>query len=1087
MVAWVAPAAAGAAPRSDLSVAQQLTPESTYDSVKAPTSRLAQTDPSLLDRTDSTPVPVLVKLDHDSLATYTGEVSGLDATSPAVTGRGLSGGTAERRYEAYLAAREAEFTAALESSVPAATVGQSLRTVYGGVAAVVPANQIGDVLAIDGVVAVQADELREPLTDSSPEFIGADSLYPQLGGTADAGTGTTIGVLDTGAWPEHPSFADQGNLVPRPGPALECEFGDNPVTPAVDPFMCQNKLVGGAPFLDTYHAVLGDEQFPGTARDDNGHGTHTMSTAAGNVVASAPIFGAEHGPINGIAPGAWVAMYRVCGPQGCFSSDSAAAVGQAVIDGVNVINFSISGGTSPFTDPVELAFLDAYAAGVLVSASAGNAGPGAGTVNHVSPWVTTVAASTQNREFVSTLTLTAGNSDTAEFQGTSITAGVSPAVPVVMASAAPYSDPLCLNPAPMGTFDGVIVACERGGNARAQKGFNVLQGGAEGMILFNPTLQGTSSDNHWLPAVHLADGTDFVAFMNSHTGVMGSFTDGQGVDGQGDMMADFSSRGPGGLGLKPDITAPGVQILAGNIPIAGDPALGGGPAGQDYQAIAGTSMSAPHIAGSALLLKALHPDWTPGQIKSALMTTAHQDVVKENGVTPATPHDYGSGRVDLNVAGSPGLTIDETAANMVALGNNPIGAVHLNLPSVNAPVMPGRLTTTRTVMNVTDRTQHYDVETTSPAGSQITVQPSSFTIGAGQTRELAVTIVSDAATAQLFGEVRLDPARGSLPTQHLPVAFVPRQAGVSLESTCLPDSIGWLGTSTCTVVATNNTFDEHTVDLTTRTNANLLVTGADGASQTGLRTVEASDVTLSPAVQGTPSLAPGSNPVGVWLPLSLFTGPIAVGDETIVNFNVPAYLYNGVTFTRIGVTSNGYIVAGGGTGQDVEFDPPGIPNPARPNNVMAPFWTDLDGTSAAGIRVVSLTDGVNTWVAVEWQLNPFGTVGNEQLFQTWIGIDGVQDISFAYDPADLPASPHTLVVGAENVDGSGGDSLGFGVAPTEDLVVTSSDPAPGGSVSYEVTVLGVVPGTGVVTTEMAGGGLPGTTIAKSEVEVSAGF
>jgi hypothetical protein len=287
-------------------------------------------------------------------------------------------------------------------------------------------------------------------------------------------------------------------------------------------------------------------------------------------------------------------------------------------------------------------------------------------------------------------------------------------------------------------------------------------------------------------------------------------------------------------------------------------------------------------------------------------------------------------------------------------------------------------------------------------------------------------------------------------------------------------------------VATNNTFDEHTVDLTTRTNANLLVTGADGASQTGPRTVQASDVTLSPAVPGTPSLAPGSNPAGGWLPLSLFTGPIAVGDETIVNFNVPAYLYNGVTFTRIGVTSNGYIVAGGGTGQDVEFDPPGIPDPARPNNVMAPFWTDLDGTSAAGIRVVSLTDGVNTWVAVEWELNPFGTVGNEQLFQTWIGINGVQDISFAYNPADLPASPHTLEVGAENVDGSGGDSLGLGVAPTGDLVVTSSDPAPGGSVSYEVTVLGVILGTGVVTTEMAGGGLPGTTIVKSEVEVSAG-
>jgi hypothetical protein len=782
-------------------------------------------------------------------------------------------------------------------------------------------------------------------------------------------------------------------------------------------------------------------------------------------------------------------MYRVCGPQGCFSSDSAAAVGQAILDGVNVINFSISGGTSPFTDPVELAFLDAFAAGVFVSASAGNAGPGAGTVNHVSPWVATIAASTQDRAFESTVSLTADNSDTAEFVGTSLTGGVSPAVPVVMSSAPPYSDPLCLAPAAPGIFDGVIVACERGVNARVEKGFNVLQGGAEGMILFNPNLQGTSSDNHWLPAVHLADGTDFVAFMNSHTGVTGSFTDGQGVNkGGGDVIADFSSRGPGGLVLKPDIAAPGVEILAGNIPIAGDPALGGGPPGQDYQAIAGTSMAAPHVAGSALLLKALHPDWSPAQIKSALMTTAHQDLLKEDLATPADPLDYGSGRVDLTVAGSASLTLNETAANMVALGGDPVGAVHLNLPSVNAPVMPGQLTTTRTVENVTSQGQAYHVGVTSPADSQITVSPSIFTVPPGQTRELTITITSDAATQQLFGEIRLDPVRAGLPTQHLPVAFVPQQAGVSLESTCVPDSIDVLfEASTCTIVATNHTFAEHTVDLTTKTDLNLLVTGATGATQTGPRTVEASDVTLSPAAPGTPSLAPGSNPAGGWLPLSLFTGAIAVGDETIANFGVPPYVFNGDIFTSIGVTSNGYLVAGGGTGQDVEFDPPGIPNMARPNNVLAPFWTDLDGTSAPGIRVVILTDGVNRWIAVEWELNPFGTVGNEQLFQTWIGINGVQDISFAYNPVDLPVSPHNLVVGAENLDGSGGDSLGFGVHPTEDLVINSSDPVPGGSATYSVHVRGIIIGTGVVTTSMVGGGLPGTTIVKSEVEVTFPF
>jgi len=223
-------------PPTPLNLVDVLTPQERFTAPKAPTSRLAETDTSLLGRTDSEPIPVLVKLDHDSVATYTGEVPGYEATSPAVTGEALTGDAAQRRYEAYLAEREADFVSELSEAVPDAEVGRSLRTVYGGVALTLPANQVEKLLDIDGVVAVQADELREPLTDASVEFIGADFLYPQLGGDADAGKGTTVGVLDTGAWPEHPSFADLGNLDPRPGPALPCEFGDNPLTPEHDPF-----------------------------------------------------------------------------------------------------------------------------------------------------------------------------------------------------------------------------------------------------------------------------------------------------------------------------------------------------------------------------------------------------------------------------------------------------------------------------------------------------------------------------------------------------------------------------------------------------------------------------------------------------------------------------------------------------------------------------------------------------------------------------------------------------------------------------------------------------------------------------------
>ena len=175
--------------------------------------------------------------------------------------------------------------------------------------------------------------------------------------------------------------------------------------------MCNNKLVGGDAFLDTYNAVEVGEVFPDTARDSNGHGTHTASTAAGNADVSASIFGIDRGIVSGVAPGAWIATYKVCGAEGCFPSDSIAAVQQGLLDGIDVINYSIGGGGDPFIDPVELAFLDAYAAGVFVSASAGNDGPDASTVEHLGPWVTTVGASTQTRTFTSQLTLTDGDGD----------------------------------------------------------------------------------------------------------------------------------------------------------------------------------------------------------------------------------------------------------------------------------------------------------------------------------------------------------------------------------------------------------------------------------------------------------------------------------------------------------------------------------------------------------------------------------------------------------------------------------------------------------------------------------------------------
>ncbi len=334
------------------------------------------------------------------------------------------------------------------------------------------------------------------------------------------------------------------------------------------------------------------------------------------------------------------------------------------------------------------------------------------------------------------------------------------------------------------------------------------------MILYNPTLADIETDNHWLPTVHLADGTAFKAFITANPGATASFTAGTKANGQGDVMAAFSSRGPAGLVIKPDISAPGVQILAGHTPFR--EAIVNGPPGEYFQAIAGTSMSSPHIAGSAVLMKALHPDWTPMEIRSALMTTATTQVVKEDGTTEADPFDMGAGRVDLAYAEQTGLVMDETAENMFALGGDPVNAVHLNIPSINAPVFGGELTTTRTFTNVTGRRVRWDTSAWTPSETTITITPRRFTLEPGASIDLEITLESTLTSGQHFAEIKLVPNRAGVAWQHLPVAFAPKAGEVTLIQTCDPTQIYIREDTTCTVTAQNNSFREAEVSIESR-------------------------------------------------------------------------------------------------------------------------------------------------------------------------------------------------------------------------------------------------------------------------------
>jgi hypothetical protein len=608
------------------------------------------------------------------------------------------------------------------------------------------------------------------------------------------------------------------------------------------------------------------------------------------------------------------------------------------------------------------------------------------------------------------------------------------------------------------------------------------------MILYNLPLADTESDNHFLPTVHLADGTDFLAFVAAHpAGVTGSFTDGVKADGQGDVMAAFSSRGPGGQFLKPDITAPGVQILAGHTPThPGEVAEG--PQGEYYQAIAGTSMSAPHIAGSAILMQALHPDWSPGAIKSALMTTATTDVLKEDLVTPADPFDFGSGRVDLTKSGSAAIVFEDTGERMRALGGDPVTALDLNLPSINVPTMPGTVTVTRTATNVSGRDFRFDVSTSVPKGSKIKVSPDHGKIRPGKSQTFTITVSSNAPTGQYFGEI--DFSSKSSPDLHLPVAFFNQQGDVTLTQGCDPASIREGQTTTCTVTAQNNSSGDALVSITSQVSKKLEIVSATGATVNRKKNTAQTDaISLAAPSDGIPTIALGVSPGDPFFDLNTLPGvvPTPIGDETVANFNVAPFVYGGDTYSRIGVDSNGYIIVGGSTSASDNncCVLQTFPDPSPPNNVLAPFWTDLNDEGAPGITVVILGDGTNSWVVVQWDTHLFSSAAAVRQMQVWIGIDGVQDVSYAYADSTIGAAGDGgvgLAIGAESKNGTEGSNI-VG-PPTGSYVVTSTPGTLGGSAVVTLQVRAKDDDDGTLTSTMVTDVVAGKTIVRTPIDVT---
>ncbi|XP_047315490.1 subtilisin-like protease SBT1.7 [Impatiens glandulifera] len=524
-----------------------------------------------------------------------------------------------------------------------------------------------------GILTVLPEMKYQLHTTRTPEFLGLDKnadLFPE----SDSESEVVIGVLDTGIWPESKSFDDTGmNPVPTSWKGI-CQSGTN-----FNESNCNRKLIGARYFSKGYEAVMGtidESKESKSPRDDEGHGTHTSTTAAGSVVESASLLGYAAGTARGMAIRARVSAYKVCWLGGCFSSDILAAMDKAIEDNVNVLSLSLGGGMSDYyRDSVAIGAFAAMEKGILVSCSAGNAGPSPFTLSNVAPWITTVGAGTLDRDFPAYVSLGNGKN----FSGVSLYKGDSlpnKMLPFVYAGnvSSSTNGNLCL----MGTLipekvSGKIVLCDRGVNSRVQKGSAVKAAGGAGMILSNTAANGEElvADAHLLPAtlVGQKSGDDIKGYINSDPNPTATILfEGTKIGIQpSPVVAAFSSRGPNSITsevLKPDLIAPGVNILAGWTGNVGPTGLPVDTRRVGFNIISGTSMSCPHVSGLAALIKAAHPDWSPAAIRSALMTTAY--TVYKNGKplqdsatgNPSTPFDHGSGHVDPVSALNPGLIYD---------------------------------------------------------------------------------------------------------------------------------------------------------------------------------------------------------------------------------------------------------------------------------------------------------------------------------------------------------------------------------------------------------------------------------------------
>ncbi|XP_031387327.1 subtilisin-like protease SBT4.4 [Punica granatum] len=544
---------------------------------------------------------------------------------------------------------------------------RSYKRSFNGFAARLTESEAKRIASRDDIISVFPSGTFHLHTTGSWDFLG---LHETAKRNPSIESDIIIGVLDSGVWPESESFSDKGFGSPPKKWKGTCQEGAN--------FTCNNKLIGARFYTDDSPS----------ARDSFGHGTHTASTAAGNSVNGVSFFGLGNGTARGGVPSARIAVYKVCNGKGdCENANILAGFDDAIADGVDIITVSLGGkGAQSFdTDPVAIGGFHAMERGILKTQSAGNDGPFEGTVSSVAPWLFTVAASSTNRGFETTLEdgftwltvrISARKQCSLIIQffsplgwnscGNTINAfpSMSTSVPIVHGFQVKLSactddlarqcNPTCLDSKKV---TGKIVLCDTELPENIEE---AASKGAAGVIA-----QCNSLTPFPEPFVSPIPGLCFVqdiydsyvAHFNVSKNLTGRILKSKDVENTNPypMVASFSSRGPNNMVadiMKPDISAPGVNILAAFLPLSSPSSSPSDKRSVNYNFLSGTSMAAPHVAGAAAYIKSFHPDWSPSAIKSAIMTTATE-------IYPLSdPKGLGSGHINPVGAVDPGLVYE---------------------------------------------------------------------------------------------------------------------------------------------------------------------------------------------------------------------------------------------------------------------------------------------------------------------------------------------------------------------------------------------------------------------------------------------